>query len=77
MDKNTNLKLEKILSKNKVTIVNSEIEKNKLHLDLKSTDSGIFSINFTLIALQQGSAKSIENQILKKLNKKILGGNKE
>lgn len=77
MDKNTNLKLEKILSKNKVTIVNSEIEKNKLYLDLKSTDSGTFSINFTLIALQQGSAKSIENQILKKLNKKILGGNKE
>ena len=77
MDKNTNLKLEKILSKNKVTIVNSEIEKNKLYLDLESTDSGIFSINFTLIALQQGSAKSIENQILKKLNKKILGGNKE
>lgn len=77
MDKNTNLKLEKILSKNKVTIVNSEIEKNKLYLDLKSTDSEIFSINFTLIALQQGSAKSIENQILKKLNKKILGGNKE
>lgn len=77
MDKNTNLKLEKILSKNKVTIVNSEIEKNKLYLDLKSTDSGIFAINFTLIALQQGSAKSIENQILKKLNKKILGGNKE
>ena len=77
MDKNTNLKLEKILSKNKVIIVNSEIEKNKLYLDLKSTDSGIFSINFTLIALQQGSAKSIENQILKKLNKKILGGNKE
>ena len=35
MDKNTNLKLEKILSKNKVTIVNSEIEKNKLYLDLK------------------------------------------
>ena len=77
MDKNTNLKLEKILSKNKVTIVNSEIEKSKLYLDLKSTDSGIFSINFTLIALQQGNAKSIENQILKKLNKKILGGNKE
>lgn len=77
MDKNTNLKLEKILSKNKVAIVNSEIEKNKLYLDLKSTDSEIFSINFTLIALQQGSAKSIENQILKKLNKKILGGNKE
>ena len=77
MDKNTNLKLEKILSKNKVTIINSEIEKNKLYLDLESTDSGIFSINFTLIALQQGSAKSIENQILKKLNKKILGGNKE
>ena len=71
MDKNTNLKLEKILSKNKVTIINSEIEKNKLYLDLKSTDSEIFSINFTLIALQQGSAKSIENQILKKLNKKI------
>ena len=70
MDKNTELKLEKILKKHQLTIVNSEVIKNKYYLDLSTTDSIIFSINFSLLALQQSSAKSIENQILKKLNKK-------
>lgn len=77
MDKNTELKLEKILKKHQLTIVNSEVIKNKYYLDLSTTDSIIFSINFSLLALQQSSAKSIENQILKKLNKKkTLGGSK-
>ena len=74
MDKNTELKLEKILKKHQLEIVNSEIIKNKYYLDLSTIDNIIFSINFSLLALQQSSAKSIDNQILKKLNKKLLGG---
>ena len=71
MDKNTELKLEKILKKHQLKIVNSEIIKNKYYLDLSTIDNIIFSINFSLLALQQSSAKSIDNQILKKLNKKV------
>ena len=74
MDKNTELKLEKILKKHQLEIVNSEIINNKYYLDLSTIDNIIFSINFSLLALQQSSAKSIDNQILKKLNKKLLGG---
>ena len=74
MDKNTELKLEKILKKHQLEIVNSEIIKNKYYLDLSTIDNIIFSINFSLLALQQSSTKSIDNQILKKLNKKLLGG---
>ena len=69
MDKNTQSKLDKIFTDNFISIVNSEIYKNKYYLDLKKDDT-LFSINFTLLALQQTSAKSLEKQIMKKYNKK-------
>lgn len=70
MDKNTQLKLDKIFTNNFISIVNSEIYKNKYYLDLKKDDI-VFSVNFTLLALQQSSAKSLEKQIIKKYNKKL------
>lgn len=70
MDKNTQLKLDKIFTNNFISIVNSEIYKNKYYLDLKKDDI-VFSVNFTLLALQQSSVKSLEKQIIKKYNKKL------
>ena len=73
MDKSTQTKLDKIFTNNFISIVNSEIYKNKYYLDLKKDDA-VFSVSFTLLALQQSSAKSLEKQIIKKYNKKTLGG---
>ena len=62
-------KLNRILEKLSLSIINQKNDKDKVYYTLLTTDNIIVHINFNNIALAQNSANTIEKQITKKIKK--------